>query len=158
LLARASRDDEEPSMRREPAPAPVVAPAPPPAPRAPAQREPDPTSRAIDSLGTLSADIAGMIDHEAAVELWDRYTSGEQNVFSRRLYTLQGQERFDEFKRRYRRDPDFRDTVDAYVEKFEELLGEIAPGDRGSALAKSVLTSDEGKVYTILAHASGKFD
>jgi hypothetical protein len=25
-------------------------------------------------------------------------------------------------------------------------------------LAKSILTSDEGKVYTILAHASGKFD
>lgn len=99
-----------------------------------------------------------MVDHEAAVETWDRYLRGEREVFNRRLYTTQGQERFDEFRRRYRRDPDFRDTVDAYVDKFEELLREVSPNDRGAALQRSILTSDEGKVYTILAHASGRFE
>ena len=39
----------------------------------------------------ISGDIARMIDHDAAVELWDRYKRGERNVFSRRLYTLQGE-------------------------------------------------------------------
>jgi len=100
-----------------------------------------------------------MIDHDAAVELWERYTRGETNVFTRRLYTLQGQERFDEFRRRYRRDAEFRDTVDAYD---GQVRGTAARGGAGrpgtSTLSKSILTSDEGKVYTILAHASGKFD
>jgi hypothetical protein len=158
LLARASRDDEPPAAPRRPDLRPSL---PPERPAAPA---PAPSAgrgihaNAIESLGSLSADIARMIDHDAAVELWERYTRGETNVFTRRLYTLQGQERFDEFRRRYRRDAEFRDTVDAYVDKFEELLREVAPGDRDSMLAKSILTSDEGKVYTILAHASGKFD
>ena len=58
----------------------------------------------LDSLETISGDIARMIDHDAAVELWDRYKRGERNVFTRRLYTLQGQQTFDEIRRKYRRD------------------------------------------------------
>ena len=112
----------------------------------------------MESLGSLSVDIARMIDHDAVIQLWDRYHAGDRGAFSRKIYTPQGQERFDEFGRRYRRDPDFRSTVDSYVQKFEELLNELTPGERNAALTKSILISDEGKVYTILAHASGKFD
>ena len=41
-----------------------------------------------------------MIDHDAAAELWDRYKRGERNVFTRRLYTLHGQQTFDEIRKR----------------------------------------------------------
>ena len=40
-----------------------------------------------------------MIDHDAAADLWDRYKRGERNVFTRRLYTLQGQQAFDDIRR-----------------------------------------------------------
>ena len=43
-----------------------------------------------------------MIDHDAAAELWDRYKRGERNVFTSRLYTLQGQKAFDEIRKKYR--------------------------------------------------------
>jgi len=66
-----------------------------------------------------------MIDHNAAVELWDRYKRGERNVFTRRLYTLQGQQTFDEIRRKYRRDAEFKETVDRYIDEFERLLGEV---------------------------------
>ena len=56
----------------------------------------------LESLDSISVDIARMIDHDAAVELWDRYKRGESNVFTRRLYTLQGQQTFDEIRRKYR--------------------------------------------------------
>ena len=62
-------------------------------------------THSIELLDSLSVDIARMIDHDAAVELWDRYKRGERNVFTRRLYTLQGQQTFDEIRRKYRRDP-----------------------------------------------------
>ena len=52
----------------------------------------------IESLDALSVDIARMIDHDAAAELWDRYNRGERNVFTRRLYTLQGQQAFDAWR------------------------------------------------------------
>jgi hypothetical protein len=141
LLNRASRDEEPVEPTRGAAP-----------------RQDRSRVNSLESLDSISVDIARMIDHDAAVELWDRYKRGESNVFTRRLYTLQGQQTFEEIRRRYRRDAEFKQTVDRYVEEFERLLAEVSKDDRDSMLAKTYLTSETGKVYTMLAHASGRFD
>ena len=107
---------------------------------------------------SLSVDIARMIDHDAAADLWDRYKRGERNVFTRRLYTLQGQKAFDEIRRKYRADREFKQTVDRYIGEFERLLDEVSRDDRGQVVARTYLTSETGKVYTMLAHAAGRFD
>ncbi|RAI26559.1 hypothetical protein, partial [Rhodoplanes serenus] len=112
----------------------------------------------IESLDALSVDIARMIDHDAAAELWDRYNRGERNVFTRRLYTMQGQKTFDEIRKRYRADREFKQTVDRYVDEFERLLEEVSRNDRGQVVARTYLTSETGKVYTMLAHAAGRFE
>ena len=112
----------------------------------------------IESLDSLSVDIARMIDHDAAAELWDRYKRGERNVFTRRLYTLQGQKAFDEIRGKYRGDREFKQTVDRYIGEFERLLDEVSRDDRGQVVARTYLTSETGKVYTMLAHAAGRFD
>jgi hypothetical protein len=70
----------------------------------------------------------------------------------------QGQEAYDDIRRRYRRDAEFKHTVDTYVDQFERLLAEVAGDDRESLVARTYLTSDTGKVYTMLAHAAGRFD
>ena len=132
LLARASRDDAEGS-----------------GPTAEAKEPPS-------SLDTLSDDISKMIEHDAAEDIWERYRRGERNVFTRRLYTLQGQQTFEEIRRRYRRDDSFRETVNRYIEEFERLIGEVDREDRSGTMARTYLTADSGKVYTILAHAAGK--
>jgi hypothetical protein len=134
LLGRASREESEP---------------------APDSRQ---ARRAIESLDSLSVDIARMIDHDAAAELWERYKRGERNVFTRRLYTMQGQKTFDEIRSRYRSDREFKSTVDRYIVEFERLLNEVSEDERGQATARNYLTSDTGKVYTMLAHAAGRFD
>src|SRR5262249_5380360 len=56
---------------------------------APAREAARPERHTVDSLDSLAVDIARMIDHDAAAELWDRYKRGERNVFTRRLYTMQ---------------------------------------------------------------------
>jgi hypothetical protein len=109
-----------------------------------------------DTLNTLSADIARAIDHEASVDLWDRYRRGERNVFTRRLYTLRGQKTFEDMKQRYGNDRTFADTVDRYIADFERLIDDVSRNDRDGTMALSYLTSDTGKVYTMLAHASGR--
>jgi hypothetical protein len=143
LLRRASSDDEEsaPAQRPEGAEAGGGR-------RSPAQ--------VVDSLNSLSIDIARAIDHEASVELWDRYKRGERNVFTRRLYTLQGQKTFDELRRKYERDADFRRAVDNYIGDFERLLAQVSKDDTDPAVSRMYLTSDTGKVYTMLAHAAGR--
>ena len=53
---------------------------------------------------------------------------------------------------------EFRQTVEQYIQEFERLLDDVSRGDRGTAVARNYLTSDTGKVYTMLAHAAGRFD
>ena len=125
--------------------------------RMPRSDEPDVRDR-IESIDALSVDIARMIDHDAAAELWERYDRGERNVFTRRLYTMQGQKAFDEVRRRYKSDREFRQTIDRYIGEFERLLSEVARDDRGQVVARTYLTSETGKVYTMLAHAAGRFE
>jgi hypothetical protein len=145
LLTRASQDAEPVPPSREPV-------------REPAQDGSRPERHSIESLDSLAVDIARMIDHDAAAELWDRYKRGERNVFTRKLYTMQGQRAFDEIRRKYRSDREFMQTVDRYIAEFERLLDEVSRDDRGQVVARTYLTSETGKVYTMLAHAAGRFD
>ncbi len=111
----------------------------------------------VESLNSLSVDIARAIDHDASVDLWRRYQRGERDVFTRRLYTLKGQQTFDEIKRKYDREPEFRTAVDRYIADFEKLLADVARNDPDKRITQTYLTSDTGKVYTMLAHAAGRF-
>ncbi|TIM65572.1 MAG: kinesin, partial [Mesorhizobium sp.] len=120
---------------------------------APAQRSP---LHVVESLNSLSVDIARAIDHDASIELWNRYRSGERDVFTRRLYTLKGQQTFDEIRRKYQMEAEFRAAVDRYCDDFEKLLKDVSRNDRDNMMAQTYLTSDTGKVYTMLAHASGR--
>jgi hypothetical protein len=158
LLTRASRDDGGDSSDKEGYGA--AKPSRPAA--APERRAPRPDDRdirhRIESLDALSVDIARMIDHEAAADLWERYHRGERNVFTRRLYTMQGRKAFDELRKRCRSDHEFRQAVDRYIGHFEQLLSEVGHNDRGHVVTRTYLTSDTGKLYTILAHAAGRFE
>jgi hypothetical protein len=152
LLSRASQEGEQ--NREAPPRDPVPDTGRPDVGRA----EERPPHHTIESLDSLAVDIARMIDHDAAAELWDRYKRGERNVFTRKLYTMQGQRAFDEIRRKYRSDREFMQTVDRYIGEFERLLEEVSRDDRGQVVARTYLTSETGKVYTMLAHAAGRFD
>src|SRR5690606_15598865 len=98
LLQGASRDDAPAKVADAPRPAPT-------------QRSP---LQVVESLNSLSVDIARAIDHDASIELWDRYRRGERDVFTRRLYTLKGQQTFDDIRRKYQSDAEFRAAVNRY--------------------------------------------
>ena len=104
----------------------------------------------------ISLDIARFVDAEAAAEMWDRWRNGDTTAVSRRLYTAQGQQTFDEIRRKYRTDPQFQVSVTRYTQEFERLLAKIGQNDRDGAQSRATLLSDAGKVYTMLAHASGR--
>ena len=109
-----------------------------------------------DLLESISAEIARLVDPEAAAELWERWRGGETGAISRRLYTSAGQQTFDDIRRRYRAEGPFRDFVNRYVQEFERLLAKIGHNDRDGAQARLAMLSDSGKVYIMLAHAAGR--
>ncbi|GJE46801.1 hypothetical protein AEGHOMDF_6010 [Methylobacterium soli] len=142
LLTRASLDDDDVSPERD----------------VQAEATKGGTISSGTTLDTISTDIARMIEHRTAVDLWERYRRGEPDLFTSRIYTAQGRQTFEEIQRRYRSEGDFRRTVDRYVNEFERLLGDVSKNDTDSKRADAYLTSETGKVYTMLAHASGRFE
>jgi hypothetical protein len=126
---------------------------------APSRNAPEQGARSanLNSLDTIADEIAGIIDGERAFGVWQRYRAGERGVFTRRLYTAAGQVTFDEISRKYQDDAGFRRTVEHYVGEFERLIDGLENDPRGEELTQAYLMSDTGKVYLILAHASGHF-
>jgi hypothetical protein len=111
---------------------------------------------ATDAPEGISLDVAKYVDTEAAAEMWDRWRAGDAGAATRRLYTAAGQQSFDEIRRRYRSDPQFQDAVNRYTQEFERLLAKVGQNDRDGTQSRATLLSDAGKVYTMLAHASGR--
>jgi hypothetical protein len=128
------------------------------APGYPPQR-PDPfaprASRPQAAAGGLRLDeIARAIDRRTADEVWQRFRAGERGVLGRHLYSVDGQQTFDEISQRYDRDGEFRATVDRYIGDFERLLRDAEQSD--PSVMQSYMTSETGRVYLLLAHASGR--
>jgi hypothetical protein len=101
-------------------------------------------------------ELARAIDQRTASEVWYRFRSGDRGALGRHIYSLDGQATFDEIARRYDRDADFRNTVDRYIGDFERLLGEAEASDPDGRMLQNYLVSETGRVYLLLAHASGR--
>jgi len=137
LLARASGPDQG-HQTTPPAPAPAY-------------------NAPVGSGGDLRLnDIASAIDQQTASNIWQRFRDGERGIFSRQLYTRQGQTTFDEITGRYQRDPAFRSTVERYIGDFERLLSDAERKGQNGQVIHNYLTSETGRVYLMLAHASGR--
>ncbi len=107
--------------------------------------------------GQLRLDeIARAIDYRTASDVWQRFRSGDRGVLGRHIYTVEGQTTFDEMVRRYEREADFRTMVDRYIADFERLLGDAEASDPDGRMLQNYLTSELGRVYLLLAHASGR--
>ena len=117
------------------------------------------SGNAPDDLGmdfTMS-DIASCIDERRVMDIWQRLKRGETDVLSQRgLYPRQGQQIVDRVQRRYETDTTFRGIVDRYLSDFEKMLQDVSRSDPRGATVQSRLGSDEGRIYFVLAHISGR--
>jgi hypothetical protein len=113
-----------------------------------------PRPQAAGGQGLRLDEIARAIDRRTADEVWQRFRAGERGVLGRHLYSVDGQQTFDEISQRYNRDGEFRATVDRYIGDFERLLRDAEQSD--PSVMQSYMTSETGRVYLLLAHASGR--
>jgi len=112
---------------------------------------------AASGAGQLRIDeLSRAIDNRTAADVWYRMRAGERGVLGRHIYTYEGQATFDEISGRYDRDGEFRNTVDRYIADFERLLAEAEQSDPAGNMLQNYLTSETGRVYLLLAHASGR--
>jgi hypothetical protein len=113
---------------------------------------------AAPGLAGVSRAMPEAIDETAFRDAWTRYGRGERKTFSPALYTDRGRGTFEEIRRRYQSDRGFRDEVNRFVDAFEHEMAELSRADESGRRSRSHLYSDNGKLYTLLAHASGRLD
>lgn len=101
-------------------------------------------------------ELSRAIDPRMAGDVWHRMRAGEVGVLGRHIYSYEGQATFEEVSTRYDRDGEFRNTVDRYIGDFERLLAEAEQSDPAGQMLHDYLTSETGRVYLLLAHASGR--
>ena len=101
-------------------------------------------------------DIASAVEEGVAADVWRRYHKGERNILNRGIYNREGQATFDQVKRRYENDSTFRHIVDRYLADFERMLQDASKADPKGRTVQTHLTSETGRIYLVLGHASGR--
>jgi hypothetical protein len=112
--------------------------------------------RVVETLESLAVDLDRALEDDPPIDLWKRYLAGERSVFARRLVAVLGRDAHDRIAQKYGHDTEFKDYADRYMRQFERLLEEASTNDRDQMLTDTYLTSQTGKLYLILATATGR--
>ena len=100
--------------------------------------------------------IAAAIDPMTAATAWARHRIGERGVITRNNYSPSGQQTFDQIANRLRLDGDFRTMADRYISDFERVLSQAEQRDPTGQALLSQMQTETGRVFLLLAHASGR--
>jgi hypothetical protein len=105
----------------------------------------------IESLNSTAIDVTKILSNEVTDSAWAAYLKGDRGVFTRRAVRLLDNREAREIAGHYDAEPEFREQVNRYVHDFEAMLRPILADRDGSALGITLLSSDMGKLYVILA-------
>lgn len=107
----------------------------------------------IEAMNSAAIDIARSLSTDVSDTAWAAYLKGDRGVFTRRAVRLVDGMQTREIAALYDADPDFRDQVNRYIHDFEAMLRQILGLRDGSPMGVTLLSSDMGKLYVVLAQA-----
>jgi hypothetical protein len=118
-------------------------------------------SREIETLtqklNGAARDIVEVLDG-LPPDLEKRFNRAEKDVYVQRLHDARGKRLLKTVTTRYLADRSVRTRVDSYIRLFERLLDTVAEAPKGNQLVEACLASGPGKIYMLLAEASGRID
>jgi hypothetical protein len=100
--------------------------------------------------------IARALDPATATAIWARFQAGQRGIMVRSIYTAEGREAFDDAVRLYRSEPEFQRSVDRFLADFERSLRDAEQADASGRAVQGQFGSEAGRIYLLLAHASGR--
>ncbi|MXO72275.1 ATPase [Alteraurantiacibacter buctensis] len=106
-----------------------------------------------ESLNSCSIDIARALDAEVADTAWASYLKGDRGIFTRRAVRLLDNQEVRAIAEAYDADEELRLAVNRYIHDFEALLRPILSTRDGNAMGVTLISSDIGKLYVVLAQA-----
>lgn len=106
-----------------------------------------------DSLNSSAIDLTSAMAQEVSDTSWDAYLKGDRGIFTRRAVRLIDSGEAREIAELYQNDDDFKANVSRYIHDFEAMLRSVLSTRDGKALGVTVLGSDVGKLYVVLAQS-----
>ena len=106
-----------------------------------------------ESLNSNAIDIAKALSSEVTDTAWASYLRGDRGIFTRRAVRLLDNTEARDIAELYDADRDFRDHVNRYIHDFEAMLRTLLSTRDGHAVSVTLLSSDMGKLYVVLAQA-----
>ncbi len=106
-----------------------------------------------ESLNSCSIDITRALDTEVTDTAWASYLRGDRGIFTRRAVRLLEGHEVRAIAEAYDDNAAMREAINRYIHDFEALLRPILSTRDGNALAVTLLSSDIGKLYVVLAQA-----
>jgi hypothetical protein len=100
--------------------------------------------------------MARGLDPTTAAAIWSRFRAGQRGIMVRSIYTAEGRAAFDAVTERYKTNMDVRRTVDRFLANFEGMIRDLEQKYPSGRTVHDHLISDAGRVYLLLAHASGR--
>jgi hypothetical protein len=110
----------------------------------------------LRKLNGAARDIVEAVDSELPRDLEKKFTGGQSGVYTNYLLENRGARLPRIVERRYKTERLIRGRVDAYMRLFERLLDTFAETPQGDQLVDASLASESGKLYLLLAQASGR--
>src|SRR5215207_1879536 len=114
------------------------------------------TETIVAKLNGAARDLVEAIDGKLPAELERRFNAGEQHVYTHRLYQGRGKKMLELLTDRYETERLIRGRIDGFVRLFERLLDTVSETPQGEQLVDACLGSESGKLYLMLAQASGR--
>ena len=109
-----------------------------------------------ESLQSIAVDITRILEISITEDDWKRYTKGDKGIFVRKLVGFRDKSKLPLIKQKYEKDGEFREYIDRFHSQYDSLLSKAAQGDHSGALTATFLTSDVGKLHSLLNRALGK--
>lgn len=106
-----------------------------------------------EALNSNAIDIAKALDTDVSDTAWSAYLRGDRGIFTRRAVRLLDPPEARGIMQLYQNDRDFREYVSHYIHDFEAMLRQLLSTRDGHALGVTLLSSDMGKLYVVLAQA-----
>ncbi|MEO1219967.1 MAG: ATPase [Pseudomonadota bacterium] len=106
-----------------------------------------------DSLNSSAIDLTSALAQEVSDTSWDAYLKGDRGIFTRRAVRLIDSGEAREIAELYQNDDEFKANVSRYIHDFEAMLRSVLSTRDGKALGVTVLGSDVGKLYVVLAQS-----
>lgn len=111
----------------------------------------------IEALGSASIDINRALETEIPDNVWQRYLKGDRSIFARRTLRLGSRKAQKAIAEKFGNDAEFRTHVEEYLREFESLMGQAMAADPKNVLSATLVSSELGKLYVLLAQSLDRF-